>query len=566
MSHISGASPKFIDFLNEDSTFLEIDSLPVNSLEQKTQEVALPVLVNSQDEFGEWDSFNAENDDRGFCTNDEMPSVNLAFKDIDYEPLNFLNSEESLEDNSPISTSSIVVEKQNHKQKRCTNKKDEETREPNHRHFGDEREYQNFLNQGLLTDDLMEDSNPNSFLTSQAMDASEKSIEQTAFDERFYTNRRFDSEQEYQNFLNHGLLPDDFIEDSNPNSFLTSQAIDTSEKSIEQTAFDERFYTNRRFDDAQEYQNFLNQGLLTDDFMEDSNVNNFLTSQALDTSEKSIEQTAFDERFYATSPLRFDEPQTETSAFLENQNHKRKRSTNPKDEETRKPNHRHFGDEQEYQNFLNQGLLPDDLMEDSNPNSFLTSQAFDTSEKSIEQTAFDERFYATSPLRFDEQQTATPVFAEKEENCPNANLWERTFQRLPTISPARVNDKPAEASTKKPRSTPAIRPSKKNYYIKRTLKEYALIERVLTSDVISPDEQKAKEILRRRKRTPPTLREVEMCGFSNNFRLLNLWLLNQPLSSDEEKDVKEKLLLEIKRYREKWGTWEIEQADTATDT
>ncbi|MDP1608038.1 MAG: hypothetical protein Q8L98_01845 [Chlamydiales bacterium] len=46
MSHFSVTSSKFIDFLNEDPMFLEIDSLSPNTLEQKTQEVALTVLVD----------------------------------------------------------------------------------------------------------------------------------------------------------------------------------------------------------------------------------------------------------------------------------------------------------------------------------------------------------------------------------------------------------------------------------------------------------------------------------------------------------------------------------------
>ncbi|MDP1608036.1 MAG: hypothetical protein Q8L98_01835 [Chlamydiales bacterium] len=450
MSHIPGTSQKVNESFTEDTMFLGLETPDFSSLEENTQEVASPILMNKQDEFHRWDVFSAGDAERYLRTNDDMPSENLAFKDIDYE---LLNSEESQENSFLISTektatttSPFFVEKQNHKRKHSTNQKDDETRKPKH----------------------------------------------------------------------------------------------------------------RRFDDTQEYQNFLNQGLLTDDFIEDSNPNSFLTSQAFDTSEKSIEQTAFDERLYAISPLRFDEQQTETSAFLEKKNHKRKRSTNPKDEETREPNHRRFDDKQEYQNFLNQGVLTDDFMEDSNSNSFLTSQGIDTSEKSIEQTAFDERFYAMSSLSFDEPQTATPVLAEKEENHPNVTLWARNFLRMRTLNLARINDILAEESIKQPKKRLTTQD--------RMLLENDLIERVLTSDTTPQDEQEAKKILRKRKSAAPTVREVEMSKFSRRFRLLNLWLLDQRLRPDDEQDVKEQLLKEIKKYREKWGTRAIQQTGPGTDS
>lgn len=427
MSHISETSPKVNESFTEDTLFLEFGTPDFNSLEEKTQNTAVSVLLNRQDEFDEWDVFNAEDAERCLRINDEMPSENLAFKGIDYELLNFLNCEESQEDSFLISkektetaSSSVFVETQNHKRKRSTTPKDEETRETNH--------------------------------------------------------RRLDAEQELD------------------------QSISSS---------------------------FLNHGLLTDqDFIDHSNSNSFLTNLTLDTSEKSIEQTAFDEWLYTTSPLRFDDGSIEI--------------TNLRNEHA----------EETSCHLINE---------------------IDTSEKSIEQTSFDEWFYASNPLRFDEEQIETSVSIEKEESGPNANLWERAHQRLQAINLTRVHEKPREEPTKQPRNiqstskkrTPAQQAHETSNYIKRMLRENAFIEQVLTSDASSSDEQTMKMILRKRKKTPETVREVEMSGFSRNFRLLNLWLLNQRLTPNQEKDVKENLLKEIQRYRE---TRKAQQTGTATDT
>ncbi|MDP1608039.1 MAG: hypothetical protein Q8L98_01850 [Chlamydiales bacterium] len=553
------------------------------------------------------------------CTNDETPFENLAYQDVDYELLNFLNSEESQEDSSSLSTE--------------TNQQIEGSEKATHLRSKKKKSFYHTIVDRWLSDESLspeEEKQAKEMLlkkrerskTSKQIERAKESIsvarqnpysgnverrkKENELIERVLTSsialpeekkakeillRRRNWERARKTPRKMTPLPQDSslridsteqkIQTATTSVFIEKQ--DYKRKRSTDLADEETYKTSYpRLDARQEVQqnsspSFMNLALPT----VDDNPNIFFAEQEPKTPEKSIEQTAFDEWLCTTSPLRvFHDLQTEITPFRDKESHLSS----------------HLDLEQEmYQDFPFSSMSQDplnkhDCVETFVGNSF-TDIELGKTEHSLEQTIFHDWSSSISPLRFDDE----PIDISKSPNRPedkesilsNTTLKENPKskqRRFYAEFKERLSNNPTEADLQKlekdrerarikmarrraelkerlsnnpteadRQNAERNREKKQQAHFERTLRENNLIEQVLTSDTPSPKEQQAKAILMKRKKTPKTVDEVQNRNSRSEVKLVHLWVLNHPLTADDEKKVKKILLKEIEGFKARWG-------------
>ncbi|MDP1608239.1 MAG: hypothetical protein Q8L98_02865 [Chlamydiales bacterium] len=471
MSHITEDFLELSGFFIENTLFFEDNTLDVSALEQKTEAAARSVLINSPNEFDEWDSLNADGveslqrlNNEGYS---ELPLKGFAFEDDDRD--DFDRSTQKTE----IAVASVFEEKQSYKRKRSLELEEEQFKKSSHHRLNTEQQsYQTTSPCSIERYVLDEqDVNPDVFF-----DHSEKSVEQIGFD-RWLCDIApliFDGEQTEAVPLK-----------SEESSYLSLHPNENMDLNFS--------FSPKHQDVWDEHRS-----------VRTVNPNSFFCDQALNGAEKSIEQMGFDARLYQMNPLRIDDGKIETLEPLN-----KSQSLALSQDEPRIAT-----------------VETSVLIENETEASLSEANARKKARILEKQRLYERRCRA----EFKERLATNPTEADLEK-LEKGRKRSRDYQRLRWQNA----------------------PDGKNVYVKRMLKDNDLIERALTSSTTSPEEEQAKAILRKRKKTPQTVEEIERLGFSRNFRLVHLWLLNQPLAPDDEKEVKETLLDQIERYRKKRG-------------